>query len=601
MTMLRVRSRSYRCSGLAALGLCAGLAPAADPQVAMRVAVMSGQQVPGQASGVVFNSFDGTNNAFSWDTGPALNSSGDLAFRADFREGFSLAGNAICTRVAGVLSVAARDQTPAAGTGVNFWSFYPPLLNEAGHIAFVGRLVSSPFVTDFGIWSNVTGALTLAAREGDPAPGVGAGVVFGDLDPQVYTLHLNNNSHLAFDAALAGAGVTASNDLAIFTDHPATLGLVAREGDQAPGLAPGVVYVDDGAFIEFGFNDPGDLVFATRLSGPGVTSTVNDSAIFHGGTGAAVLVHRASEQVPGVAGPAFSRILFSDLRIDTAGQAIFLASFREPPSNIVRVGVFTGSFTAGIRLLAAEGEQAPGSGTTYATLGAFSNPTMSDSGLVAFEARLASGERAIFTTLSGSLTMLVRTGQPAPGTPPGGVFNFFQRPTLNNDGRIIFPAAVTIPGAPAANGVWMNDAAGTLRQIIRAGDTIDINPDPNVTDARVVSDFSFRSTPSASGLSDANQVAVGVNFRDPDASGFPVRAILVASIDEGCSADLDDGSGTGTRDGGVTIDDLVYFIDRFAAGSAEADLDDGTGTGTRDGGVTIDDLVYFVEHFAAGC
>ena len=31
-------------------------------------------------------------------------------------------------------------------------------------------------------------------------------------------------------------------------------------------------------------------------------------------------------------------------------------------------------------------------------------------------------------------------------------------------------------------------------------------------------------------------------------------------------ADLDDGSGTGVPDDGVTIDDLVYFITRFEGG-----------------------------------
>ena len=33
-----------------------------------------------------------------------------------------------------------------------------------------------------------------------------------------------------------------------------------------------------------------------------------------------------------------------------------------------------------------------------------------------------------------------------------------------------------------------------------------------------------------------------------------------------CPADLDDGSGTGTPDGGVTIDDLLYYLQRFEAG-----------------------------------
>lgn len=69
----------------------------------------------------------------------------------------------------------------------------------------------------------------------------------------------------------------------------------------------------------------------------------------------------------------------------------------------------------------------------------------------------------------------------------------------------------------------------------------------------------------------------------------------------GCPADLDDGSGTGTRDGGVTTDDLLYYLDQYTLGRLPADLDDGTGTGTRDGGITIDDLLYFLEAYAAGC
>ncbi|QQS08194.1 MAG: hypothetical protein IPK69_09320 [Phycisphaerales bacterium] len=68
-----------------------------------------------------------------------------------------------------------------------------------------------------------------------------------------------------------------------------------------------------------------------------------------------------------------------------------------------------------------------------------------------------------------------------------------------------------------------------------------------------------------------------------------------------CPADLDDGSATGTRDAAVTIDDLLFFIDRYATGDDAADLDDGSGDGTSDGAVTIDDLLFFVTRFAQGC
>jgi hypothetical protein len=68
-----------------------------------------------------------------------------------------------------------------------------------------------------------------------------------------------------------------------------------------------------------------------------------------------------------------------------------------------------------------------------------------------------------------------------------------------------------------------------------------------------------------------------------------------------CVADVDDGTQSGNYDGGVTIDDLLYYLALFEAGDALADVDDGTATGAFDGGVTIDDLLYFVQRFEAGC
>ncbi len=68
-----------------------------------------------------------------------------------------------------------------------------------------------------------------------------------------------------------------------------------------------------------------------------------------------------------------------------------------------------------------------------------------------------------------------------------------------------------------------------------------------------------------------------------------------------CLADFDDGSGTGSPDGGVDISDLLYFLALFDAGNVIADVDDGSGTGTQDGGVDISDLLYFLFRFDLGC
>jgi GH15 family glucan-1,4-alpha-glucosidase len=88
-------------------------------------------------------------------------------------------------------------------------------------------------------------------------------------------------------------------------------------------------------------------------------------------------------------------------------------------------------------------------------------------------------------------------------------------------------------------------------------------------------------------------IATALEFGVPNAT-----TILAAGY---CSADLDNGSLSGTPDGGVDINDLLYFLAAFEQGSTNADLDDGSGIGTSDGGVDINDLLYFLECFERGC
>lgn len=98
----------------------------------------------------------------------------------------------------------------------------------------------------------------------------------------------------------------------------------------------------------------------------------------------------------------------------------------------------------------------------------------------------------------------------------------------------------------------------------------------------------------------------GEAVADPEVDidpAYPFRDdyYIVQSRNLFCPADVDDGSGLGVSDGGVTVDDLLYYLEVYTLGSLVADLDDGSGTGTRDFGVTIDDLLYFLVRYAAGC
>lgn len=96
--------------------------------------------------------------------------------------------------------------------------------------------------------------------------------------------------------------------------------------------------------------------------------------------------------------------------------------------------------------------------------------------------------------------------------------------------------------------------------------------------------------------------AVAVDTLNPRVAGEMGRRLdVVAAVNATCMADMDDGTGAGTPDGGVSIDDLLYYVNAFEQGVVAADMDDGSRTGTPDGGVTIDDLLYYLTRFSDGC
>jgi len=86
-----------------------------------------------------------------------------------------------------------------------------------------------------------------------------------------------------------------------------------------------------------------------------------------------------------------------------------------------------------------------------------------------------------------------------------------------------------------------------------------------------------------------------LNYLLPTTVAPPLRITVL------CPADFDDGTGTGTPDLGVTIDDLLFYLTLYADASPRADLDNGTTTGTPDGGVTTDDLLYYLARYELGC
>jgi hypothetical protein len=139
-----------------------------------------------------------------------------------------------------------------------------PVLNDSGNVALFTTLRGTGVVfdaNDSAVFTGPTNALVPLARRGGPASGMGAGVVHAHIDP---ALRINEPGQVAYRSILAGTGVTPANSEALFVATPASTTLAARRGDPAPGMAAGVTYgtfrnFGDTSFDLITLNDAGHL------------------------------------------------------------------------------------------------------------------------------------------------------------------------------------------------------------------------------------------------------------------------------------------------------------------------------------------------------
>jgi len=226
------------------------------------------------------------------------------------------------------LTLAAREGSaaPGAGAGVNFGDLTFILgPGDAGEVAFSAPLTGSGVTTgnDSGIWQGPPGALSLLLRKGGAAPGLPAGTTFADASPD----RINAAGHVLFNATLAGTGIDTTNDSTLWRSGPGGLELVARQGSAAPGTPAGTNF--GGSFLNRDLNDIGQVAFTGTLAGTGADST-NDSAIWRGLPGALSLVTREGNSAPGTGtGIVFSGFSIPAL-LNDAGQVVFTSRVDGP-------------------------------------------------------------------------------------------------------------------------------------------------------------------------------------------------------------------------------------------------------------------------------
>lgn len=240
----------------------------------VQLVAREGNQAPGASAGVVFNHF-GQGSVTSF-----INDAGQIAFRADLTgSGVTSSNNvAIFSGAPGSLQMRVRagDSAPASlGAGLTLANVNAPSgIDSAGRVTFTGVLFGPGVTVNNSAAAFVTetsGDVRPVARRGNPVPNNAS------LTYQNFTdVFSSGTGGVAMFGTVAGAGVTTSNNEALFRETPAGMTLVLREGDQAPTLAPGVLF---GPTSAPQLNGIGSMLFSSTLTGAGVTGA-NDGSLW---------------------------------------------------------------------------------------------------------------------------------------------------------------------------------------------------------------------------------------------------------------------------------------------------------------------------------
>ncbi len=401
---------------------------------------------------------------------------------------YGLAGEAIAQ--VQIKPVAVTDQV-APGTGdALFRDFRLPVINSVGQTIFAGFLSvgsGDPAViapVDGGLWADDWGSLIMMAREGDILPGDSAA-----LDEYFDTV-LENSSPDSFtgetssDDPMGAPVVDDTNDTGLWSEGSGSLALVAREGDAAPG-AGGVVF---GLFIASVINSAGEAAFMANLrtgaTGPVVDGS-NDRGLWSQGSGSLALVAREGDTAPGT-GNALFDVLNQVPTIDPAGKITFLGKLRAGSGSPTvdgsnDLGIWS-ERSGSLALVLREGDTAPGAGN--ARFDRLKFLKTNGFGQMAFMGNLrlgtgfpvvdSSNDKGLWSEDSGSLALLVREGDTAPGS-GGATFNEFGIPALSMAGKSAFVGFLNIgSGSPAVGisndlGIWSNHT-GSLALVVREDD-----------------------------------------------------------------------------------------------------------------------------------
>ncbi len=552
-----------------ALATIAVGAVAASAQVAYQVIAFGGDPAPGTP-----HTFHAWSNVMCRAPGRiAAYGNMNVPFGAPYNAGIWSGG-------IGSLGLVALAGAPLPITsGQVLAGFFNPSQNRHGAVIFQGR-IDSGFSNDQAIFLGAPGAVSLLARENDPAPGV-AGTVYDSMDN---TPSISDSGAGAFIGVIRGPGITAfQNDYAVYAGPVGAVQLIARIGSSPPGL-PGATF---NLFSPPVINRAGSVAFTANLSGaPNSGMWINPV----GGPLTAAVI--PGQSAPGLApGAVFGSAPSASARanFNDNGEIAFVAA-----ATGIAQGLWSG-LPGALQLRVRTNDPAPGV-PSPATFNQIGNAFLNRAGSIIYSGILnnaAPSSSGIWTFTPGVGNRLVaRINQQAPDMAPGVLITSFSAAitgnnvshTLNNRGEAMFYGALNYNVAQtAAFGVFAG-RPGRIHKVVASGDSVEVAPGAFRT---VITPYVWTGDSPDSGrymsINERGEIAVFVSLVGGE------FALLLYQLPDPCPGD-------------ATGDDVIDFIDlNTILGAFGASGPGLTGDLNGDGVVDFLDLNAVLSYFGGAC
>jgi len=435
----------------------------------------------------------GTDVVFDGIGLPTIDPSGNASFFSTLQHhGDPSTSQGMWSEVSGTLSLIARQGSVPPGYPPGPGYMWPFTSGGGGMlpISYGGGNIAFFASVNFvgGIWQGGAASVVGSAVGGTEAPGTGEAEFIG---PAYYGFRANRGGQLATLATLnTKTGFPAVNDTGIWMGAPGALQYVASQNHVADGV-PGATY---GAFKSPVLNNNNLLAFSAGLTvGAGGVTTGNNSGVWLGTQGDLSLVLRKGDVAPSTGGQSFSE--FRQLSINDAGQLLVTA--RTFPGGQIGMWEVAGST---VSTVLAPGSHVPGFGSDVHFTG-FGSPAINGEGAIAFSGFIAgtgitnANNTGIWLESNGQLHSLAQAGQPVPGL--GGTITFVNNtnvdfvPTMNSR-FVAFESSVAIPGVNGnRDGIFAYDMAGNLVFSLIYGQQLQVQPGQmgTITDLRLAIGF----------------------------------------------------------------------------------------------------------------